>query len=94
VFAAPHGGYIDLHNFRAREWRPALDATGVAYRRPYALRHTFATNALAAGPGLYELARYMRTTVELIDQTYGHLAPGAEEAARAKLDALANGLGV
>ena len=54
---------------------------------PYALRHTFATNALAAGINLYELARYMGTSVEMVDRTYGHLAPGAEQSAAAKLDA-------
>ena len=31
--------------------------------------------------------RYMGTSVEMIDRTYGHLAQGAEETARAKLNA-------
>jgi integrase len=91
VFRAPGGGHLDLHNWRAREWAPAIDAAGlVRGRRVYDLRHTFATDALAARISLYELARYMGTSVRMIDQTYGHLAPGAEDAAWEKLDALAD----
>ena len=56
-------------------------------RRIYDLRHSFATWALAAGLSIFELARYMGTSVEMIDRTYGHLAKGSEDAARAKLDA-------
>ena len=33
---------------------------------------------------------YMGTSVEMIDRTYGHLAKGAEDSARAKLDAYAS----
>ena len=35
----------------------------------------------------------MGTSVEMIDRTYGHLAKGAEDSARAKLDAYAGRLG-
>ena len=59
----------------------------------YDLRHAFASYALAAGLGLYELARYMGTSAEQIDKTYGHLVQGAEDAARAKLDAYQERLG-
>ena len=53
------------------------------------LRHapSFATWALDAGLSIFDLSRYMGTSVEMIDRTYGHLAQGAEESARAKLDA-------
>lgn len=78
---------IDLKNFRRARWKPALEAAGVPHRRIYDLRHSFATWALDAGLSIFELARYMGTSVEMIDRTYGHLAHGAEETARAKLDA-------
>ena len=81
---AGRGTHIDLHNWRAREWRPALEAAGLPPRRIYDLRHSFATRALAAGLSILELARYMGTSVEMIDRTYGHLARGSEDAARAK----------
>ncbi len=84
---AGHGAHIDLHNWRAREWHPALEAAGLPPRRIYDMRHSFATWALAAGLSIFELARYMGTSVEMIDRTYGHLAQGSEDAARAKLDA-------
>jgi integrase len=84
---AGHGRYLDLHNWRAREWIPALDAAGLPRRRIYDLRHSFATWALAAGLSIFELARYMGTSVDMIDRTFGHLARGSEELARAKLDA-------
>jgi integrase len=88
VFTALAGGLLDLHNWRADEWYPALEAAGVAQRGPYHLRHTFATRALAAGITLFELSRYMGTSIEMIDRHYGHLAQGNEQAAAAKLDAL------
>ena len=51
------------------------------------MHHSFATWALDAGLSTFDLSRYMRTSVEMIDRTYGHLAQGAEQTARAKLDA-------
>jgi hypothetical protein len=44
--------------------------------------------ALAAGISLFELARFMGTSIEMVDRHYGHLAPGSEQAAREKLDAI------
>jgi integrase len=87
LFAGPEGGYVDLHNWRARSWLPALDAAGVPRRRIYDLRHSFATWALDAGVTLFELSRFMGTSIRMIDATYGHLAPTSEQAVRAKLDA-------
>jgi hypothetical protein len=58
------------------------------------LRHTFASNALAAGAGTFELARYMGTSVEMIERTYGHLVAGADETFRQRLDAFSARAGV
>lgn len=90
VFPAPRGGHLDLRNWRRRDWRTALEAAGLPLgRRPYDLGHTAATLALDAGLSIFELSRYLGTSVEMIDRTYGHLAQGAEDAARVKLDAAA-----
>jgi integrase len=89
LFPSAHGGHLDLHNWRCREWYPAVEAAGLAKRGPYALRHSYATWALRAGLGTFELARYMGTSVEMIDRTYGHLAAGSEERARTLLGAYA-----
>jgi integrase len=43
LFPASAGGRINIDNFRAREWAPALKAAGIAPRRIYDMRHTFAT---------------------------------------------------
>ena len=71
-----HGGYLDHRNWRAREWTPGLNAAGISHRTPYALHHTFATNALRARLNIFELARYMGTSVAMIDRACGHLTRG------------------
>ena len=104
LFTAPDGRHLNVHNWRARMWTPALVAAGlyncpvcgtpmgkedgsptyrckrhrdvdVAPRRIYDLRHTFASNAIAAGVSLFHLARFMGTSVQMIDRVYGHLLP-------------------
>jgi integrase len=87
VFPSPRGGSVDMHNFARRDWHPALEAAGVAPRRLYDVRHSFASNALAAGISLYELSRYMGASVRVLEMHYAHLVRDAEDTARAKLDA-------
>jgi integrase len=118
VCPAPEGGYLNLGNFRRRQWQPALESGGFVrcplsddhtakrvgreYRcqepgcegrasahRIYDLRHTFASWALAANISMFELARFMGTSVKIIDRHYGHLVRDSEESARAKLEAYA-----
>jgi integrase len=85
---ALRGGHINLHNWRSREWKPAIRAAGIEpARRIYDLRHTYATFSLAAGMSLFTLSRRMGTSVEMIDRTYGHLAPDAEDYECGLLDA-------
>ena len=76
-----------MHNFARRDWHPALEAAGLSSRRVYDLRHSFASNALAAGISLYELSRYMGASVRVLEMHYAHLVRDAEQSARAKLDA-------
>src|SRR5438309_5352715 len=50
------GGYLDIHDFRPFQWRPAQKAAGIdPLRRVYDLRHTFATFALRAGISTFDL---------------------------------------
>jgi integrase len=93
VFPAARGGYIGLDSWRSREWYPALEAAGLDRRGPYALRHTFVTNALAAGVPIFDVARYAGTSVLMIERTYGHLAKGSETHARDLLAAYSERLG-
>ena len=91
LFPAPRGGYIDLHNFRARQWRPAQLAASVEpIRRPYDLRHTYATFALRAGISIFDLSRFMGASLAMIDRHYGHLARDGREHAVALLDTYAH----
>jgi len=89
VFPAERGGYLDLHNFRNREWKPAQRAAGIEpLRRVYDLRHTFATFALRAGISTFDLSRYMGASLTMIDRHYGHLARDGREHAIRLLDEL------
>jgi integrase len=90
LFSAARGGYIGLDTWRNREWYPALDAAGIAKRGPYHLRHTFATEALASGISIFELARLMGASVKTIDKHYGHLARDSEAAILSRLEARAS----
>jgi integrase len=78
LIPALRGGVFDLHNFRRRQWGPAIEAAGVrTAARIYDLRSTFASNALAAGVSVFELARIMGTSVAMIERSYGTLIEGA-----------------
>jgi integrase len=88
LFAAPKGGYIAS--------TPGAPATGIQPSRRPGSRSggptacdTFATEALAAGVSIFELARLMGSSTRMIDRTYGHLARDSEDTIRAKLDARA-----
>ena len=60
LFPAPEGGVLNIDNFRRRKWAPAVAASGVPTpARLYDLRSTFASEALAAGVTVFELARVM-----------------------------------
>ncbi len=88
VNTAKRGGYLDLHNFRNREWKPAQLAAGIEpLLRIYDLGHTFATFTLRAGIATFDLSRYMGASLTMIDRLYGrHLARGGREHAIRVLD--------
>jgi hypothetical protein len=83
----PRRSYLDLPNWRRRHWNQAVRAAGLEHRSPYALHHTYASLAIAADISLFELSRFMGTSVSQIDATYGHLLPDALDRTRFALDA-------
>jgi integrase len=87
LFPGARGGHLELHAWRWRDWYPALRAAGIARRVPYAMRHTFASIGIASGVSLFELSRFMGTSPQMLDRTYGHLLPDALDRGRQALDA-------
>jgi hypothetical protein len=49
MFLTPEGQRIDVDSFRKYIWTPALVKAGLSYRKPYSLRHTYATLLLSQG---------------------------------------------
>ena len=89
LFPAPSGGLLNLDNFRRREWRPAIEASGTSTpARIYDLRSTFASYALAGGITVFELARLMGTSVRMIEKHYGTLVEGAGASIARRLGAI------
>jgi integrase len=88
LFAAPEGGPMKLDNWRRRAWAPAIEAAAISKpARIYDLRSTFASDALAAGVSVFELARIMGTSVRMIERHYGALLDGAGSGIAGRLDA-------
>jgi hypothetical protein len=80
-------GPFDVANFRRREWGPAIVAAGIPTpARIYDLRSTVASNALAAGITMFELARIMGTSAKMIEQHYGTLIDTAHDGILARLE--------
>ncbi|MGC1799302.1 MAG: hypothetical protein WA701_02855 [Solirubrobacterales bacterium] len=89
LFPAPSGGLLNLDNFRRRQWAPAIEACGVRTpARIYDLRSTFASNALAAGVSVFQLARIMGTSVRMVERHYGAMLDGSSAEIATQLDAL------
>ena len=86
VFPTPEGHCIRIRQFAQRHWRPAVAAAGLNPIKMYALRHSFASWALASGMPLFTLARRMGTSLEMINQTYGHLLSDADDEDIERLD--------
>lgn len=86
LFPAPRGGYIDLEKFRHRDWAPALRAAGIAHRRVYDTRHTFATWAIRDGVPTLTLAKLMGTSVQQLEDTYVRWLKGDADNLRAVFD--------
>lgn len=86
VFQSKRGQTIRIKHWRERDWTRALETANVSYRTPYAMRHSYASWCLAAGMNTFALARRMGTSVQMIDNTYGHLISDSIERETALLD--------
>jgi integrase len=69
---------IDPVTFYYKAWRPLMTASGLPYRKPHALRHTYASLLLAKGVSVaYVQAQLGHHSVKVTVDTYGHFMPGA-----------------
>jgi integrase len=74
IFKSPKGQIIDHGNFRTQCWKPALLALGIAYRKPYATRHTLLSQALESGLSVPQVAQIAgHRDGKMILQHYGHV---------------------
>jgi len=66
-----------------------VEAAGIRTpARIYDLRSTFASNALAAGVTVFELAKVMGTSGAMIERHYGSLIGGAHAGIASRLDTI------
>jgi integrase len=87
VFAGPKRGPFDFHNFRRREWGPAIVSAGIVKpARIYDLRSTFISNALASGLTFFEVARIAGTSTVMVESRYGALLDSARESLLERLE--------
>jgi integrase len=76
IFPTPRsGGYMDTANFRNRAWKTVLSELEIAYRRPNVSRHTLISYWLSQGEDPATVAKYVRTSLKMIFEHYGHYIP-------------------
>ncbi len=68
-------------------WRPLLRRSALRYRKPHALRHTYASLLVQNGESLaYVRDQLGHHSIKITVDTYGHLIPGANRQAVDRLD--------
>jgi integrase len=76
VFTGPEGGLLNPNFLRDRVWYPTLKKAGLRRRTMYQTRHTFASNALAAGEAPSWVAQMLgHTTPEMLFTVYARYIP-------------------
>lgn len=78
VFQDPRYGsaWVDERAFRRSYWTPILKRIGVRYRRPYNMRHSYATAMLMAGMTPAFCAKQLGHSVEMFLRTYSKWLDG------------------
>jgi integrase len=72
VFPSPKGLPINDHRFRARAWKAILEQCHIEYRKPYAVRHSAISHALANGANPMDLAEQTGHDKRVLLSTYAH----------------------
>lgn len=69
----------DERAFRRSYWTPILKLLGIRYRRPYNLRHTYATAMLMAGMAPAFCAKQLGHSIEMFLKTYARWLNGEQD---------------
>ncbi|MDD0814251.1 tyrosine-type recombinase/integrase [Curvibacter sp. HBC28] len=82
VFQDPRYGkaWDDERAFRRSYWTPTLKRLGIRYRRPYNMRHTYATAMLMAGMNPAFCAKQLGHSVDIFLSTYAKWIDGDRNA--------------
>ena len=76
VFTGRNGGLLNGNYLRDRVWYPTLAKAGLRRRTMYETRHTFASNALAAGEApSWVSAMLGHTSPEILFKVYARFIP-------------------
>jgi integrase len=76
IFTGPEGGLLNPNHLRDAVWYPTLKAAKLRRRTMYQTRHTFASNALAAGESPSWVAAMLgHTTPEMLFTVYARYIP-------------------
>ena len=92
VFSNRMGEPFDVDNITNRVWYPLLRHLGLAKRRPYQTRHTFATLLLAAGENPEFVARQLgHANTMMLFKTYSRYVPNLTRRDGSAFDRLVTG---
>jgi integrase len=87
VFPSEAGTPIEMNNFTARVFKPALTVAGLRAIRFHDLRHTFGSLLIQAGASLAYVRDQMgHSSIQVTVDIYGHLIPGANVTFVGRLD--------
>lgn len=88
VFPNSRGRITRYSTFLEHVWQPLLEAAQLPYRKPHAMRHSYATWLLEEGADLRYVKDQMgHSSIEETEGTYGHLVRERHEA-RIDLDGI------
>lgn len=73
--------WVNERAFRRSYWTPTLKRLGIRYRRPYTMRHTYATIMLMAGMNHSFCAKQLGHSVEMFQRTYSKWIDGRQDEA-------------
>jgi integrase len=80
VFLNSKGNPWNTDSFRKHQWTKIIKKSGVKYRYPYQLRHSFATRNISEGMNLWKLSQLMgHRSPEMLLKHYGNFLDDYEK---------------